>query len=297
MEQLQNNPIVFTSLHEEGNHSPSTSGDPNLESWLDLVSIDTKYTIAFWFESFLLCHCLLTLFSPNWHRHQVRFKAQWNGTEENIPVSAYNWYFRRSTLGILTHSLFWLLYNALRLKPAVVYAHAMLPFGILCLSSIFSDEGKQRSIAINADIQGFIIAMTPLVLFYTNSPYLMLAEKISNAIAISVGLLFYLSPTLISRAYNVPPQYLDNRVMVHHMNYFGYSILFMSTLGSALVWQEKEDDDASEVTLLALATSLLLSVILNALMIADARLIFSSMIYPCVCYLLFLAVGTILLIF
>lgn len=297
MEQLQNNPITFASAHDIWDTSNSTNAEGNLESWMDFISIDTKYKIAFWFESFILCHTLFTLFSPNWHRRQARFKAGWHVAEDNIPVTAYDWFFRRSTLAVMTHSLYWLLYNALRLKPAVVYAHANLPFGILCLSSIFNDDQKLRNISIKADIQGFIIAMTPLFVYYTNSPYLLLVEKLSHALTIAAGFLFYVAPTLVSKAYNVPSHYLDNRVMVHHMNYFGYSLLFMSTLGSALVWQEKQDDDdARELTLLAMATSLLLSVILNALMIADARLIFSSMTYPYVFYLLFLGVGTTLLL-
>ncbi len=287
MEQLQNKPIIFISAYD--NTTVSMAG--HTESWIDLISMETKYTIAFSFECITLCYGLCVVLAPNWYRRQLRFKTGWNETEDKIPMAVYNWYTQRSALAIVAHSLCWLLYESVGLKPDVVYALTGIPFGIISIHSLLNDIPKECNVSSRADIQMFIMASTKLFLLCINSPNLKLAEQMCNIMTITAGLQLYLTPSLVSWFYKMPCHYPKTRVVSHHMKFYGLTLLVMSILVSALVWQ-----DDREMIIFALAASLLFSVVGYALMIEDARIILSSMPHIFYCCLIVLAVGTTLMI-
>lgn len=293
MEQIQNRPILFTSTIE----NIAISKEGRTESWMDIISVEKKCNLAFWFECTILCGAMCVVLAPNRFRHLFYFKAQWHEIDGNIPVVVYDWYVRRSALAILTHALYWLLYDTMNLDSPVVYALASLPFGIISAHDLLNATTKECDISKRADTHACIVVMTQLLLLYIKSPYLVVTERICNILTVVSGLHLLVAPSISSWVYRMPQYAPESSVISYHMNFFGCYLIVMSTLGSALVWQNNYVEQAREVTLLALGMSLLFSVIGYAFLIEGARLMISNLVMAHSCVIFVLLVGTILIIF
>lgn len=256
-------------------------------SWMDMVPLDTKYNIAFWFEYCLLAFAQWTVLAPNKFRRLLGVKPGWNETTPKTSLRTFDWFSQRSSLAWITHSLYWLLFDAVGMEPTVVFALAGIPFALSSFHSLLNQIPKECGFSNRADLQVLSMTITNLFLLYTGSPYLVLAERVSTILTVAAGLLLYLSPALVAWIYGMPNHFAEERVIAHHMNCYGYSLLVMTALGSALVWSFDDDHDhhddddmedshsaeSRESMLAALAISLLLSVVGFSPLVHDLQLV------------------------
>jgi len=244
-----------------------------LPLWTDLITLDVKYLIAFWFELVLLAYAGFAFLAHQKFRRYLGYKPGWNETDPKIPMVAFDWYNLRSSLAIATHAFYWILFVSVGLKATAAHALAGIPLGLISLHSLLNNLPKDANCTNRADMQGLLMTSTQLFLLCIDSPHLLLAERITSVLTVIAGLQLYLSPALVAWIYNMPRHYAEERVMVHHINYYGYSLLVMETLGSALVWQNPEQDNEKrrEKILVALGASLMVFVVGYAPMTKDAR--------------------------
>lgn len=276
---------------------PPTNIDTPQHSWMDVIPIDTKYSIAFWYECYIFAFSLWAFLVPHKYRQLVGYKAGWNEITPKISMSLFDWYAYRCALAWVTHALYWLLYDAVGMKPTSAYALAGIPFGLVSLHAILNEIHKESGCSNRPDIQVLIMVATRLFLLYTNSPHLLLASRITNALTILAGLQLYLAPSLAAWIYGMPSRFAEENVVVFHMNYYGWSVLVMSVLGSALLWLDEDLDSAKarEYMLFALAASWLFSVVSYAPMLPKALVLVTNTNFAFFMLTLALGVGVALM--
>jgi hypothetical protein len=167
------------------------------------------------------------------------------------------------------------------LKPTAVYALAGIPFVLTSLHSLLNEIPKECGTSNQADIQVLLMGTTKLFLLFTGSPHLLLAERIFHALTVVAALQLYFSPAMVAWIYPTPHHFTEEKVIVHHINYFGWSTLVMSILGGALVWLDEvpyrySKEEHRATMLFALAASLLLSVVVFSPLAKDSRLIVNN---------------------
>jgi hypothetical protein len=103
----------------------------------------------------------------------------------------------------------------------------------------------------------FLMLGTINLLWFLQSPYLLLAERICNFFSIVAALQLYIALNHMTWIYQLPRHFADQKVMAHHMNFVGLSTLIMTIVKAPFVRQDKVDRD---VVLRAVAASLLVDV-------------------------------------